>query len=426
MQRIPGYDTRDRMVDVRLDWDKPDGPTIEVFAREVTAPGRMQEDLPVLVFLQGGPGGKSPRPNRGPAWLDVATRRHRVLLLDQRGTGRSTPVQGRQFAAMGAEEGADYLSCLRADSVVKDCEHIRKTLFDGKPWFTLGQSYGGFLTLSYLSHAPEGLAGCYVTGGLAGVKADAATIYRHTYPRVAHKNALYFNRYPGDRAKVDRLADRLARGDVRLPDGDVLSVRRLQYLGMELGTVEGFETLHWLLDEAFAADGEVSDSFLGAVRGMTAFDDNPLFAAIHEGIYGQGGARTGWAAEQLLSEFPAFADDARPLLFTGEMIYPWMFDDIRALRPFKPAAEALAQRPLDAPLYDHARLAENAVPVWAAVYADDMYVDMSLSMQTARDVGNVRVWLTNEYEHNGLRHTGRVLEHLFAMEDSLDGHAYLG
>ncbi|MCI2393835.1 alpha/beta fold hydrolase [Aliiroseovarius sediminis] len=426
MQRIPGFETRDHMVDVPLDWSRPDGDAISVFAREVTAPGQMQDDLPVLVFLQGGPGGKSPRPNRGPGWLEVATKRFRVLLLDQRGTGRSSPVQGRQFAAMDADAGAAYLSCLRADSVVKDCEHIRKTLFGGKPWYTLGQSYGGFLTLSYLSHAPEGLAGCYVTGGMAGIKADAATIYRHTYPRVAHKNALYFARYPDDRAKVDRLADRLAAGDVLLPDGDVLTVRRLQYLGMELGTVEGFETLHWLLDEAFAADGEVSDTFLGTVRGMTAFDDNPLFAAIHEQLYAQNGQHTDWAAERVLGEFPQFHADARPLLFTGEMIYPWMLDDIRALRPFADAAKRLAQMPMDAPLYDHARLAGNEVPVWAAVYADDMYVDMNLSMQTARDVGNVRVWLTNEFEHNGLRHSSRVLEHLFAMEGNLDGHQYLG
>ena len=426
MQPIPGFDTRDQFVDVPLDWATPDGTRIRVFAREVTAPGRMQDDLPVLVFLQGGPGGKSPRPNRGPAWLGVATKRFRVLLVDQRGTGRSTPVQARQFAAMSAESGAAYLSCLRADSVVKDCEHIRKTLFGGARWFTLGQSYGGFLTLTYLSHAPEGLAGCYVTGGMAGIKADAATIYRHTYPRVAHKNALYFSRYPADRALVDRLADRLAAGDVRLPDGDILTVRRLQYLGMELGTVEGFETLHWLLDEAFAGDGELSDSFLGAVRGMTAFDDNPLFAAIHEQIYAQDGAQTAWAAQRVLGEFPEFHAEARPLLFTGEMIFPWMFDEIRALRPFKAAALRLAETPLHAPLYDFARLAENTVPVWAAVYSDDMYVDMNLSMQTARDVGNVRVWLTNEYEHNGLRYSARVLEKLFSMKDNLDGHAYLG
>ncbi|MDN5787634.1 alpha/beta fold hydrolase [Pseudorhodobacter sp.] len=419
---IPGYQIRDHLVSVPLDWSRPDAETIKVFAREVTARGREAENLPLLVFLQGGPGGKSPRPNEGPGWLGVATKRFRVLLLDQRGTGRSSPLQGRQMAAMDAETGAQYLACFRADSIIKDCELIRKTLYQGARWSTLGQSYGGFLTLSYLSLAPEGLTGCYVTGGLVGIDATATDIYRHTYPRVAHKNALYFNRYPQDRALVDRLADHLASHDVRLPDGDRLTERRLQYLGMNLGMSNGFEAIHWLLDEAFCDDGALSDSFLAAMQAETGFDHNPLFAAIHEAIYAQNGARTRWAAETVLTEQPAFHANKRPLLFTGEMIYPWMFDDIRALRPFGPAAHALAEMALDAPLYDKARLAANEVPVWAAVYTDDMYVDAELSMQTAKALGNANLWQTSEFEHNGLRQSPRVLEHLFAMEHELAGH----
>ena len=419
---IPGYHLRDHSVSVPLDWAKPEGETITVFAREVVSSAGQGKDLPVLVFLQGGPGGKSPRPNEGPGWLKIACQNHRVLLLDQRGTGRSSPVQGRKMAGFAtAEAGARYLACFRADSVVKDCEHIRKTLFEGKRWSTLGQSYGGVLTLTYLSFAPEALERCYITGGMAGIAASAEEIYRHTYPRVAHKNALYFQRYPQDRALVDRLADHLETKDVRLPDGDRLTVRRLQYLGMDLGMSDGFEAIHWLLDEAFCDDGALSDGFLGAMRDKTSFDQNPLFAAIHESIYAQDGAATGWAAERLLAEHPEFGADARPLLFTGEMIYPWMFKDIRALRPFAAASAALAKMPLKAPLYDLARLAGNDVPVFAAVYTDDMYVDAELSRATARGLGNVRLWQTNEFEHNGLRQSPRVLEYLFAMEGGLAG-----
>ena len=56
---------------------------------------------PFLVYLQGGPGFEAPRPTgspRGPGWLDRALQDFRVLLLDQRGTGRSTPVGGRRAA----------------------------------------------------------------------------------------------------------------------------------------------------------------------------------------------------------------------------------------------------------------------------------------------------------------------------------------
>jgi pimeloyl-ACP methyl ester carboxylesterase len=69
------------------------GERITVFAREVADPdGR---DRPFLVFLQGGPGQEAPRPTRlptSPGWLDRALEDYRVLLVDQRGTGRSSPV----------------------------------------------------------------------------------------------------------------------------------------------------------------------------------------------------------------------------------------------------------------------------------------------------------------------------------------------
>lgn len=420
---IPGCIVTDHKVTVPLDWTCPEGPTITVFARELCTTENRHRDLPVLVFLQGGPGGKSPRPNGGPGWLNVALQRYRVLLLDQRGTGRSSAVQARHFATMGADQGALYLSRLRADSIVKDCEHIRKTLFGGRTWSTLGQSYGGFITLSYLSLAPEGLAECFITGGIPGINATAEQIYDRTYPRVAHKNAIFFDRYPQDRALVERLAQHLRDHEVRLPGGDTLTIPRLQQLGLGLGMSDGMESLHWLLDEAFCDDGNLSDSFLAAVRDQTGFDGNPLFAAIHESIYAQHGDSTRWAAQRRLPT--AFSPDAQSLLFTGEMIYPWMFRDIAALRPYAAAAEALARMPMETQLYDHARLAANEVPLTAAVYTDDMYVDLDLSLQTARKIGNIRLWITNEHEHDGLRASTAVLQRLLSMRDTLDGANFL-
>lgn len=104
------------------------------------------------------------------------------------------------------------------------------------------------------------------------------------------------------------------------------------------------------------------------------------------------------------------------MLFTGEMIYPWMFDTDPALRPLKETAELLAARPDWADLYDPARLAVNEVPVVAAVYHDDMYVDTAHSLVTARAVRGLRTWITNEWEHDGLRMSGgKVLDRLLAM-----------
>ncbi|WP_329475573.1 alpha/beta hydrolase [Kribbella sp. NBC_01484] len=397
---IPGMHVREHTVEVPLDWSNP-AETITVFARELVDPVRKDEDLPCLLFLQGGPGGKAPRPPGRTGWIDQALKNYRVILLDQRGTGRSTPASGQRMAAMSAEEGADYLACFRADSIVADAEHLRTTVFGGRKWSTLGQSYGGFLTLTYLSKAPDGLTACYVTGGLASIDPSAAEVYRRTYPRVAAKNREFYQRYPHNVERVGRIADRLADSDVRLPDGDRLTVRRFQSLGIDFGMKPGYERIHWLLDEAFDGDS-LSDTFLGQAMALSSYSSNPLFAALQESIYGSGEGATGWAAEAERKLRPEFAEEARPLLFTGEMMYPWMFDEIRGLRPFQGAVEVLAGRPRWSELYDLERLAANDVPVAAAVYYDDMYVDSGLQLDTASRVGNLQAWVTNEYEHDGL------------------------
>src|SRR5204862_3690014 len=86
--RQPGTVLTDHVFTVPLDHADPAGPAIEVFAREVVAAAKAGHRLPWLVFLQGGPGGASPRPAGRESWLDRALDDYRVLLLDQRGTGR--------------------------------------------------------------------------------------------------------------------------------------------------------------------------------------------------------------------------------------------------------------------------------------------------------------------------------------------------
>ena len=57
--------------------------------------------------------------------------------------------------------------------------------------------------------------------------------------------------------------------------------------------------------------------------------------------------------------------DGQKVLLTGEMFFPWMYEQVRALRPFRAVAEELAG-PRDWPaLYDADRLAANEVPVAA-------------------------------------------------------------
>ncbi|WP_406203940.1 alpha/beta hydrolase [Kitasatospora sp. NBC_01560] len=427
--RLPGIVTTDHLFQLPLDHAAPQGEQIEVYAREVVAPGREKDDLPWLLFLQGGPGGKAGRPLGRDGWLERALDDYRVLLLDQRGTGRSTPANRQSLARRGgAAQQADYLTHFRADSIVRDAELIRRRLLgEDRRWSVLGQSFGGFCTLTYLSIAPEGLHEAFITGGLAGLRSSADDVYRAACPRVVGKNEGHYRRYPQDVEAVRRIAAHLAASPAVLPGGGLLTVRAFQALGLLLGGGSGSGTLHYLLEEAWiegAAGPELSDTFLAEAQAKLSFAEGPLYAVLHESIYGQRSVdRTGtaWSAERVRKEFPEFDAEAAlesgaPVLFTGEMIYPWMFDTDPALRPLKETAELLAARTDWADLYDPARLSANEVPVVAAVYHDDMYVDTADSLATARAVRGLRTWITNEWEHDGLRVSGgKVLDRLIAM-----------
>ncbi len=412
---------RDLWVDAPIDWSEPEGETIRVFAREVVDSVKQDEDLPLLVFLQGGPGGKSPRPLDRDGWIESAVKRFRVILPDQRGTGRSTPLSAGDFARMSAEEGARRLALHRADSIVRDFEALRETHFPGRQWYSLGQSYGGFLTLEYLSRFPESLVASAITGGIPALDPDPSEVYRRTFPRIAAKNRLFRERHPHLVARIGRVADLLEVEDVRLPGGDRLTVRRLQTLGLDFGMKPGYDRVHWLFDEAFVDAGEtrLSDTFLAEVEAETSFATNPLFIALQEAIYGPG--PSDWAAQRERDRRPEFDESARPLNFTGETVFPWMFEEIGPLRGFEAAVKHLAahEQPIDT--YDVDRLSRNEVPVEAVVYYDDMYVDAQLSLETAARIPELHAWVTNEFEHDGLR-LGDVAERLFsALEARIGG-----
>ena len=77
-------------------------------------------------------------------WLDRGAVKHfRVVLPDQRGTGRSSCVDGRTIAALGdraeaagadaARTQADFLKRHLASSIVRDFEYLRLVGFGGKP-----------------------------------------------------------------------------------------------------------------------------------------------------------------------------------------------------------------------------------------------------------------------------------------------------
>ncbi len=125
------------------------------------------------------------------------------------------------------------------------------------------------------------------------------------------------------------------------------------------------------------------------------------------------GGETAWSSQRMLDAQADWPEE----FFTGEHFFPWMYDDT-VLEPLREAAEHLAERRWP-PLYDVDRLRANEVPAAAAVYAEDPYVERAFSEETARTVPNLRVWLTSEYDHDGLRKDGeRVLGRLLDLARS--------
>jgi pimeloyl-ACP methyl ester carboxylesterase len=399
--RVPGAILTEREHSVPLDHRRPEGPRITVFTREVAAPDGAAR--PYLLFLQGGPGIEATRPTSPPSgWMKRAIEDYRVLLLDQRGTGRSTPV-GPEIPGSSPEEQARYLTHFRADSIVRDAEHIRREL-GVERWSVLGQSFGGFTSMTYLSLAPEGLRAALITGGLSPVGRPPDDVYRATSVRLIEKNRAYFERYPGDRARVAEILARLDAEDVRLPSGDRLTARRFRQLGMWLGDSAGWELLHHVVELPFGSPAFLYDAEAGVRWGR-----NPIYATLHESSYADG-FPTRWAAARVL---PAEVEELR--YFTAEQVFPWMWDDYSRLRPHRAPAEILAEHAWPK-LYDADRLRHNDVPVAATIYVGDVYVDREYAMETAGLIKGLRPWITNEYEHNGLRADGeRVLGRLIAL-----------
>lgn len=117
--------------------------------------------LLLIYAFQGGPGFECALPTSGSSgWIKVAFENgYQVLLLDQRGTGLSSQVSSESLSKSFQldEEKADYLTHFRADSIIKDCEWIRKELTEGrseneeKRISLLGQSFGGFCIATYMS-----------------------------------------------------------------------------------------------------------------------------------------------------------------------------------------------------------------------------------------------------------------------------------
>lgn len=349
-----------------------------------------------------------------------------------------------------AEAQASYLRLMRQDNTVRDCEAVRKCLTEGWPahktaWSTFGQSYGGFVTLSYLSMHPEGLREAFLTGGLAPVGKTADEVYGATFRRTTERNEQYFAKFPEDHDVLRQIALHIEEkgGKIALPAGGFLTVPRLLTIGIAFGGHGGFETVHRTLAELKACldqFGFLPRAPLAALEAFTPFDNNIIYAILHEAIYCDGpGSASDWAALRVGRALAAKDSGSSggnpfawlqpdfsvskytgPLYFSGEMIFPLHFETYPELHCLQEAAMKLAKYDQWPALYDQQRLRENTVPVYAASYIEDMYVDYHLARETSKLVRGTKVFETNVMYHNALRaKSDEVMQQLFNLRDDV-------
>lgn len=377
-----------------------------------------------LAYIQGGPGFPCAVPVSNSGLTKVLLEEgYQVIYYDQRGTGFSTPIETANLEAKGSTDSiVEYLTHFRADSIVEDLEQVRKALFGKSKWLIMGQSFGGFCCFTYLSFHADSLEAVFVTGGVPPVGFTADDVYAQTYKRTAERNQHYYAKYPEDKSRVKQIIKYLSEHEVVLPDGGNLSVERFQQIGLNFGASGGTDSIHQLVVEfawALESQGKPTYAVLDKVQLQYSFDTNILYALFQECIYADNkGTATNWAADRtryakgnenfFVTKDLLESDD--PVYFTGEMVFKSMFDDYAQLRPLKEVAHALHSFNDWSALYDSSKFIEltwDTVPVVAATYYYDQYVDFDTTMKVKENLfkknGNLRQYITSEFFHNGLR-----------------------
>ncbi|HWK90413.1 MAG TPA: alpha/beta fold hydrolase, partial [Longimicrobium sp.] len=222
--------------------DTPGGRSIQLAVAVAPATdGAARQEDPLLILV-GGPGDAATERLRGVGSAFAAINRTRdIVLVDQRGTGRSAPLRCPfgddanpqsyldEFLPVAAMEecrarlaaGAD-LARYRTRDFVADLEALRTALGVAR-WNLYGTSYGTRVALHYLQRHPEHIRSAILSGVVPpeltlpmtlGADADGALDRLAADCGADSACAAAFPRF---RAEVDSIAQRLERAPAAVP-----------------------------------------------------------------------------------------------------------------------------------------------------------------------------------------------------------------
>lgn len=232
-RQIPAVKAQCRFLSVPENWAKPEGKTIELRVARVAAKKSSEAVADPILFLAGGPGQAALEayPLLAAAFESINETRD-VVLIDQRGTGESTPLDCQidsSWDLLESEADIDWegyvkgcLAGISADprhfttvDAIADFEHVRETLGYEK-YNLVGVSYGTRAALTYVSRHPESIRSVIIDGV---VPSQEALGYSHainlenalatTFSRCA-ANAECNQKFPDLANKLKVLLERLA------------------------------------------------------------------------------------------------------------------------------------------------------------------------------------------------------------------------
>jgi pimeloyl-ACP methyl ester carboxylesterase len=238
--------------------DSPQGRQLDVFVAKVPAISGHKSPDP-LVLIAGGPGMGSSDMYPGVAQAFSRIRRDRdLIIIDQRGTGRSNPLNCTSSDVLRGDQDAflaDSRRCLealhtRADltqyttsAAVADLESLRRALGVAQ-WNLYGVSYGTRVAQHYLRRFPAQTRSVILDGvvppGLAlgpDMAIDAEAALDRILARCRRDEAC-FTRFGDSRERLASLRTRLVTPvSVTLPDPKSGEPRTLSFGRSQLGAV---------------------------------------------------------------------------------------------------------------------------------------------------------------------------------------------
>lgn len=418
-------------------------------ARGRTGAKPWARDRPILLYLCGGPGADNP-PLRVPEmnrWL--LENGYSILYVNYRGCRDSSPVSlalEHMTASRDLDDSAraDYITHFCQDNIVRDLEAIRLCLSQlqtvegtvyptGLRWTILGQSYGGYMSLSYLSMHPEGLQDVFITGGLPPCGMNIDDYFRIEYRDIVAQNQAFYSTYPDADALVRSILGLITKiGYIPMTGRGHMTGQKLLTLGRQFGSKVGFPEVYNLLkkiERDLSTEGRLQTETTHEFESILHIDERPLYPLLLEQTWCSGNP-TRWAAERVAREIPGFeylrtdkkgdypdpslTPAGQPIYFTANTYCRFHYDTHEELVDFKGAAERLAEHDWECP-YDFDRLLANplGVPIYAVSFQRDMHLDVGVAARTAAMVGGLRLVIDPGW-HQDIRYKpAQVLENLF-------------